>query len=402
MRISSLVALIFILIIATSCGLNLNATDDGNGGSDPDNKPYFSNVTSDNLPDRLPDNSRAAKAVDINNNGNLDIAIAVFEGSNIVLGNDGNAVFFDESDSRLPATSLDSRDIAAAYFNTDNNYDLFFASGENRDNELYLNDDAGNFSDLSNRIPIRGNSTSVESFDIDGNGSMDLLIGNRGQNAILINNGNAFFSDQTNQRLPQINDNTENIIYGDITGNGLVDIVVANQENNLLLINTGSGFFSNQSSDRLNYTNNTKFTHAVTLADIDNDGDLDIYFGNVDYVNGNNSQDRLLVNNGQGVFEDQTSDRLPVVASNTSDAAFVDLDDDGDYDLIAGSYDGGIRVLINDGNGNFKDQSADWISDKFSPDVIDIEIADFNNDDLPDIYIVVNGGKDQILLQTDQ
>lgn len=388
--------------LVNACGWNLNAPDGGNGGSEPgDETPYFKNVSSTNLPGASNRQANAAKAVDINNDNSLDLVLAIGFQQNKILINNGNGQFNDESSDRLTTQNLNSQDIAIADFNTDGNLDLFFPSEQNQSSELAINNGLGVFSDLSNRIPVAGNFTAAASLDFDNDGSMDLYIGNRGQNILIENSGNAFFNNQTSQRLPQILDATFDIAVGDITGNNLPDLIAANEGPNIVLINTGSGFYSNQSGNRIPYISSIEETQHVTLADIDNDGDLDIYFGNTGFQQNTNPQDRLLINNGQGFFSDQTFDRLPEITTNTYDAEFSDLDNDGDLDLIVGNYNGGLRILINNGSGFFTDQSIDWLPENLTPLIMDLEVADFNDDGLLDIYIATRNGQDQLLLQKD-
>ncbi len=397
-----IILLLITGFLVSACGWNLNAPDDGNGGTDPgDETPYFENVSSSNLPDGLNLQTNAAKAIDINNDGNSDLVLAIGLQSNKILINNGNGLFSNQTSDRLATQNLNSQDIAIADFNTDGNIDLFFPSEQNQSSELAINNGLGVFSDLSNRIPVAGNFTSAKSLDFDNDGSMDLFIGNRGQNILLENSGNAFFNNQTAQRLPQILDATFDIAVGDITGNNLPDLLTANEGPNTMLINTGSGFYSNQSGNRIPYINGIEESQHVALADLDQDGDLDIYFGNTGFQENSNPQDRILINNGQGFFSDQTSDRLPAITTNTYDAELKDLDNDGDLDLIVGNYNGGLRILINNGSGYFSDQTADWLPDNYNPLVLDLEIADFNNDGLRDMYIAVRNGQDQLLLQKD-
>jgi len=100
--------------------------------------------------------------------------------------------------------------------------------------------------------------------------------------------------------------------------------------------------------------------------------------------------------------------------SNTFDADFFDIDRDGDLDIIAGDF-GDIqentgnfngnnltRILINDGSGFFDDQTTDFLPDNFSPKVVDFEIADFNGDGLLDIYVANFRTQDVLLLQQGQ
>lgn len=395
-----LFVILCIGILSGSCGLNLNAPDDGSNGSDPDTSAVFQNVSSSNLPDGLSDTTTKAKAGDVDNDGDPDLVLAIQFGPNKILINDGDGHFTDESDFRLPGQNYDSQDIALTDLNNNGDPDIFFVGDQNQTNELYINDGAGRFSDLSNRIPVTGNSTSVEFLDIDGDGSTDIMIGNIGQNVMLMNSGNAFFNNQTSQRLPQVVDPTRDFAFADITGDNLRDIVVGNENANRVLINNGTGVFNDQ-SNRIPFITDTEETQDVDIADVDGDGDRDIYFGNSGFQNGSNPQDRLLINNGDGDFIDQTTDRLPAITTFTFDAEFADLDGDEDLDLVIGDYNGGIRVLINDGDGYFSDESDAWIPENFTPRVTDLEIADFNDDDLPDIYISVRGNDDQLLLYED-
>lgn len=67
----------------------------------------------------------------------------------------------------------------------------------------------------------------------------------------------------------------------------------------------------------------------LTLADVDGDGDLDVFVGR-------SGQDRLYRNDGRGVFEDVTSSQLGTGSQGTDCAVFVDVDGDGDLDLVKG------------------------------------------------------------------
>ncbi len=399
MTYREIVILLLVGISLSSCGWNLNATNGGNGGTDPDTTSIFKNVSSSNLPQEFEATSPKAKSGDIDNDGDLDIIVAEAFAPNRVLINDGSGKFTDESSSRLPQQNYDSQDVTVTDLNSDGNLDLFFVGNQNQSNELYINNGNGVFSDLTNRIPVSGNSTSIEALDIDVDGPVDILIGNIGQNVILMNSGNAFFNNQTLERLPQISNPTRDIALADLTGDNLRDIVVGNENANRILINTGSGFFTDQTTNRIPFTNDIEETENINIADVDGDGDRDLYFGNTGFQEGSNPQDRLLINTGAGFFADATSDRLPAITTFTFDADFADLDNDGDFDLVVGNYNGGIRVLINNGNGFFTDNSAAWIPENFSPFVMDLEIADFNGDNLPDIYIAVEDGANQLLLQ---
>ncbi len=93
--------------------------------------------------------------------------------------------------------------------------------------------------------------------------------------------------------------------------------------------------------------------NSVSVADVDGDGKLDLYF--VAQVGPN----ELWRNLGNGQFENLTEqsgtalvDRVRVAA------AFADIDNDGDADLFVTSIRGGNILLVNDGTGRFTDQTT--------------------------------------------
>jgi len=400
---------LFCTLLLSGCWIEDVSEDES---EPPDTTTVFEDVSESNIPgDELDDSSMDAKAVDVDGDGDLDLVIAVEFFPNKILINDGNGVFTDESDSRLPGRDFDTEDIAIADFDGNGSPDIFFASEDNQTNEFYLNNSDGTFTDASDRIPVTGTSNAVITADLNNDDLPDLIIGNYGQNAVLINSGDGFFTDQSASRLPQTITITQDLTLGDIDSDSDLDLLEANEDNNQLFLNTGSGFFTNRTQTRLPLTQGIEETRDVNLADVDGDNDPDLYFGNVIiFQDATTNQDRLLVNN-QGSYNDATQSQLPSMNSNTFDADFFDIDRDGDLDIIAGDF-GDIqentgnfngnnltRILINDGSGFFDDQTTDFLPDNFSPKVVDFEIADFNGDGLLDIYVANFRSRDVLLLQ---
>lgn len=408
MKFFKIATLLILAGVLSSCWIEA-AEDMPNGPGEPDPVPY-ENVTNSNLPTgSLSGNSMNALSADLDNDGDLDLVIAIEFGPNRLLINNGAGVFSDQSANKLPGFNFNSNDIAIAKFNSDNLFDIFFANAANRTtqqtNEFYLNQPGFVFLDRRDLItdPVLGISNATVARDLDNDQDIDLLIGNNGQNRILLNNGNARFIND-DSRIPQRLDLTQDLEVGDLTGNGFPDIVVANEnDDNRILINSGSGFYFDQTGERLPVIGGIEETREVELADIDGDGDLDIYFSNVQlFESGANPQDRLLVNNGRGVFTDVTSSQLPQKTTNTFDTDFLDIDGDGDLDILTGNFNGGVRVFLNDGTGNFTDNTENWLPENFNPRAVDFEIADYNGDQLPDIYIAVFDGSDVLLIRNNQ
>src|SRR6185369_11064303 len=89
---------------------------------------------------------------------------------------------------------------------------------------------------------------------------------------------------------------------------------------------------------------------GIAVADVDGDGLLDIYF--VSQAGGN----QLWKNLGGGKFQDITASAGVVVAGKISvSASFADIDNDGDADLYVTTVRGGNVLFENDGHGKFKD-----------------------------------------------
>ncbi len=126
------------------------------------------------------------------------------------------------------------------------------------------------------------------------------------------------------------------VAAGDLTGNGLLDIVVGNYLDpdgapNVLLINDGDGggpgYFTDETEARLPtviYTVQERpgvfrtieegkrdKTVAVDVGDLDGDGDLDIVFGNSVAFGSSQTPTRVLINDGTGNFTDESDLRLP-------------------------------------------------------------------------------------------
>jgi len=406
MRFLHILILILLGGTVSSCWIEA-AEDSPNGPGEPDPIPY-ENVSSSNLPTgSLSGSSMNALAVDIEQDGDLDLVIAS-QGSNKILLNNGSGEFSILSNSILDRFNFNSQDVAVADFNGDGRFDLFFGNAADQTtsqtNEFYLNQGNVSFSNDIGLIPVTGISNSSLARDLNRDGFIDILIGNSGQNILLINNGNARFFDQTGQRLPSRFDLTRDIEVGDITGNGFPDIIAANEnDDNRVLANNGSGIYLDQTGSRLPVISAIEETREVELADVDGDGDLDIYYSNVRiFESGADPQDRLLINDGQGVFSDVTTSQLPQKTSNTFDTDFVDIDSDGDLDILTGNFNGGVQVFLNNGAGTFTDDTENWLPEGLNPRVVDFEVGDYNGDQLPDIYIAVFDGADVLLLRKDQ
>ncbi len=121
---------------------------------------------------------------------------------------------------------------------------------------------------------------------------------------------------------------------------------------------------------------------GISAADIDNDNDQDIYLC---YLNSNN---KLLLNRGNGYFRNVSTreKRACEDMKRSNAAAFADVDNDGDLDLFVTSEEGSNRLFENDGTGHFEDITG---TSGLATDGggMCASFADVNNDGLPDLCV---------------
>jgi hypothetical protein len=117
-----------------------------------------------------------------------------------------------------------------------------------------------------------------------------------------------------------------------------------------LYLNNGKGIFTKSANLPPMYDNKS----CVKVADYDKDGDLDLFVGGrvVGYNYGKSPNSYLLINNGHGIFSNQTTQRAPALrqAGLVTDASWTDYDRDGDLDLIVVGDWMPIRIFENKTN----------------------------------------------------
>jgi len=218
------------------------------------------------------------------------------------------------------------------------------------------------------RFPVQAEYTNyIAVADIDADGDLDICFANgQGYSSlgtllkprIYINNGAGVFTDQTDTRVAGITGCFRSAEFGDVDGDGDVDLLLAQDYSRqmLLLINNGAGVFANETSFRIPTLNTS--TSRATFGDVDGDGDLDIALCNSGTSRfGTTGQPRLYLNDSTGRFTDATVGRIPTGnISQQLDMLFLDIDGDYDLDLFVGtraSAPSQSRLWLNNGSGVF-------------------------------------------------
>jgi len=312
----------------------------------------FRDVSATRLPNRATATMLAA-AADLDGDKRIDLLLGM-NGFNALYFQDSQWVFRDASPQpRFPAQSLfeSFEKVEIADFDGDGKQDVYLLS--TIQDRLFLGDGVGGWSEAPNRVPVEKDYSYVSAAgDLDADGDIDLVIGTTPQLYLQRNSKTGFVKDTTS--LPASAKHPRQIALGDVDGDGDLDLFLVRSETTsrqALFLNNGRGVFTDASQQLPAKTGQMA---TCELFDADNDGDLDAVIG----LTATNNL--LWLNDGKGNFTD-VSTRLPPETNETADAVAGDLTGDGIADLYYAvrNYLLGpaqpARLLAGDGRGGFRD-----------------------------------------------
>ncbi|MEN8117204.1 MAG: VCBS repeat-containing protein [Bacteroidota bacterium] len=247
---------------------------------------------------------------DLNNDGLQDIIFAGNMVSSKVYLNTGNFKFKDITGNFEGLSNIQwNSSVTVADVNSDGWADIYFTSTAGntpRDNKnrLWINsgviDGKGpTFTEMAEEYGIEEDAQSVNAafFDYDRDGDLDLYVMNNtvtqrmntsyrvkitdgsaeNNDKLYRNNGNGTFTDVTIEAGILIEGFGLGLAVGDVNKDGYPDIYVSNDyiSNDILYINQGDGTFRNEIRKYLSYQ--TKSSMGNDLADVNNDGNTDIF-----------------------------------------------------------------------------------------------------------------------------
>lgn len=333
---------------------------------------------------------------DIDGDSDLDLYVTAF-GSNTLFRNNGNGTF---TDITAEAAVDDPRwSTSAAFLDYDRdgdldlyvgNYVAFTVAGNKRcadpvgardycapaaweavPDRLFRNDGRGRFTDVSDVAGItraNGPGLGVAVGDLDGDGWLDIYVANDAQpNQLWRNRHDGTFEDIALLSGTAVNaagrpEGSMGIALGDADADGDEDLFVTNLigETHVLYVNDGTGAFE----DRRTAAGLSAPTAAMTgfgtgWFDYDRDGLLDLFVANgavniVERLRGQpfpyHQINQLFRNEGGGRFREATREAGPAfeLSEVSRGAAFGDVDNDGDVDVLVTNNNGPVRLLVNE------------------------------------------------------
>jgi enediyne biosynthesis protein E4 len=190
-------------------------------------------------------------------------------------------------------------------------------------------------------------------------------------------------------------------ILGDFSGNGTTDFLAVKFEGAVLYEGAKDGRFSETPRPVWTAQPRLKYGQCFTAGDVDGDGDLDLFIGQYKlpythgqmpfpYFDANDGYPSFLLrNDGHGNFTDktQTSGLSAKRGRRVYSSSLIDLDWDGDLDLVTISDFAGLDAFENDGTGKFNDATSKWFDETRGFGMAH-SFADFNADGWLDLLMI--------------
>jgi hypothetical protein len=359
--------------------------------------------------------TRAIVPGDMDSDGDIDLVAVNFAQPNVVYRNDGFGNFSVVPPFTLNSVPDHSFDAAWGDMDGDGDLDLAVANGSKNllpdgngmPNEIFRNvgptaGTPGRFEPiLTGPIAVdKGETYAVAWLDVEGDGDLDLIFVNRLQtNKMYLNDGVGNFTNVPTGPFVTDIGTSRDVAVGDLDNDGDTDIVVANSEgeSNFIYVNQGhaqggtQGSFLRLAGDPA--TTDVGQTYGVSLADYDDDGDLDL-FASRRFNEGN----MLYANDGTGHFQRMNLLAPSQDGSDCYRSAWGDLDRDGDLDLVVANREAASFYYVNLGDGTFTRITYGQLATSVG-DSRDVTIADIDGDSLPEVLLANTLGDDDFFFR---
>ncbi len=342
----------------------------------------------------------ASEVGDVDGDGAVDLVTVSWGGTPYlsVLKGTGDGRFGSRTTYALPTESLD---LVLRDFDHDGDLDIAVAETGRFWEGLYVslwqNDGQGNFARVAQYLTGDDGPSGITAGDFNGDGWDDIAVThdeyiNRDNSvSVLFNNGAGGFTSAT---VYTIATGTNDLTSGDMDGDGDIDIIVAHEGINAwsILRNNGNGAFSFVGTFAGTPSGPIPEEPVVTVADVDRDGDLDVFFSNQDTGGFGQGAIGLWRNQGNLTFSSpETLSLLTPLDDSTSGAVTIhvaDVNGDAWPDILAGNQESSWFLIKGNGQGGFLPAQLFRAGDD---NAIDIETADLDGDSDLDVVVVADG-----------
>ena len=290
-------------------------------------------------------------AADYDRDGDLDLYISRWAQENRFYRNLGHFQFEDVTGQAGVGGSKTGKTTGCSFgdFNGDGYLDLAVGNRESP-NYLFMNQGDGTFVDVALAQGVQQPADpafQISFFDFDRDNDADLYISNdRGMlncptfHNYLFENVNGQYMDITESSGTHSCTDSMTVTIGDFTANGWQDLYVTSQSlGNTLMQNMGDGTFSDDT--KVAGVGSYTTGWGAVFVDFDNDTFLELYVCNMFEAN------RFYMHQGAWPCTDIGPDLAIADAGESYAVAASDIDNDGDVDLALSNRGDPIRIFIN-------------------------------------------------------
>lgn len=353
---------------------------------------FFTDVTA-TLGIIVPADADRLAWVDVDGDGDLDLYVGVRGQPDVLFQNNGAA--FTRTTSLGPL-AISETGAAWGDFNADGRLDVFLA--DTTASGLYVNQGGGMFTNTigASGIAPGGWQGDAQWVDYDGDLDLDLtLVDTTGTIALYLNDGSGSFTDVGVSVGLTASGSFEGVTWADVDNDGDPDLflpAVSATEASRLYRNAGGLLADNAGPANLTFSDSLQT--GSSWADVEGDGDLDLFI-----AHRAPAQDRLLTNNGNAVFTDITT--ASGVGATTSSVAhgWADYDNDGAIDLFVATPDAPL-LYRNLGMGVFA-QVATLEGIPPTGGVTSAAWGDYDADGDPDLFLAATALASSVLYRND-